>query len=105
MIGYIAATLLSIILQNNSVITTLIYFYDHVFMPMCLYWVVKFSMPGERSLKWLFPVAIFITVSQVAIGVISWIMPSILPSDTSVATKGVLHHIDNAAIDQNRLRR
>jgi len=80
MLGYITATVLSILLQNNSVTGTLIYFYDHIFIPMCLYWVVKLSAPGEKALKWLVPVALFITVSQVAIGILSWVMPWVLPS-------------------------
>jgi O-antigen ligase len=80
MLGYVALTVLSVITQNSDISGTLILFYDRVFIPMCLYWLVKLSAPGEKTLKWLVPVAIYITVTQVAIGSISWVMPSILPS-------------------------
>ncbi len=80
MLGYVVVSVLSILLQSNNVAGTLIYFYDHIFIPMCLYWVVKLSAPGEKPLKWLFPVALWITVSQVAIGILSWVMPWVLPS-------------------------
>ena len=80
MLGYVGVTVASIILQNNSISATLILFYDKVFIPMCLYMLVKLAAPGENTLKWLVPVAFYIVVTQTAIGTISWIMPSVLPS-------------------------
>ncbi|MGB7875299.1 MAG: O-antigen ligase family protein [Anaerolineales bacterium] len=80
MLGYLVVTVTSVIIQNNSVFATLILFYDRIFIPMCLYWVVKLSAPSEKALKWLVPIAVYIIASQVVIGTISWIMPSALPS-------------------------
>lgn len=80
MLGYVGVTIASIIYQNNSISATAILFYDRVFIPMCLYWLVKLSAPGENSLKWLVPVAFYIVVTQIAIGTVSWIVPSALPS-------------------------
>jgi O-antigen ligase len=80
MLGYVVVTVASVILQNDSVSATLIRFYDRIFIPMCLYWVVKLSAPGEKSLKLLVLVALYITATQVAIGTIALIMPSVLPS-------------------------
>jgi len=81
MLAYVVVTVASVILQNNSISATLILFYDRIFAPMCLYWLVKLSAPGENTLKWLVPIALFITITQVAIGTISWVVPSVLPSD------------------------
>lgn len=80
MLAYLGVSVISIILLNNSVSATLILFYDRVFIPMCLYWIVRLSTPGESTLKWLVPIALYITVTQVAIGTISWVIPSVLPS-------------------------
>lgn len=80
MIGYVAFSVLSIILQSNAIVTTLIRFYDSVFIPICLYIVVKLSAPGEKSLKLLVLVSLYIIITQVVIGILSWVMPSILPS-------------------------
>ena len=80
MLGYIGVTVLSIIFQNNSVSTTVIHFYDRVFIPMCLYWIIRFATPGEKSLKWLLPIAAFIALTQIGIGSLSWVFPSVLPS-------------------------
>ena len=80
MLGYVAATVISIIVQNNAVPATLILFYDRTFIPMSLYWLIKLSAPGEKHIKWLLPVALYFIITQVAIGTLSWIMPSALPS-------------------------
>ena len=80
MIIYVVLTVGSIFMQGFDVVATLIRFYDKVFIPMCLFWMVKLSAPQEKNLKWLVLVAFFITVTQVAIGSISWIIPSVLPS-------------------------
>jgi O-antigen ligase len=80
MLAYVVATVFSIILQNDTVAATLTLFYDRTFIPMCLYWVIKLSAPGEKSLKWLVPVALYIVMTQVTIGTLSWFAPSLLPS-------------------------
>lgn len=97
MVAYLGATVVSILLLNDSISATLILFYDRVFIPMCLYWVIKLSAPGENTLKWLVPVALFITVTQIAIGTVSWIMPSVLPSTwtkyVGIRTTGSLNSV------------
>jgi len=80
MLGYVVITVISIFFQNNSISGTMILFYDRVFIPMCLYWIVKLSSPGENTLKWLIPVAFYIVLTQIAIGSVSWIAPSVLPT-------------------------
>jgi len=80
MLGYIIVSIISIFYQNPSASNTLIHFYDRIIIPMCLYWVIKLSGPAEETLKLLVPVALYITFSQVLIGTISWIAPSVLPS-------------------------
>lgn len=80
MLGYLLVSVLSILLQNNDPMQTLIRFYDAVFVPMCLYAIVRITMPGKGLIRWLIPLAVFITVTQAGIGILSWIRPGILPS-------------------------
>jgi O-antigen ligase len=80
MLGYLLVSILSILLQNNDPMQTLIRFYDAVIIPMCLYGIVRISMPGKGLVRWLIPLAVFITVTQAGIGILSWIRPGLLPS-------------------------
>ncbi len=81
MAGYLLVSVLSIILQNNDPMQTLIRFYDAVFVPMCLYGIVRITMPGKGLVKWLIPLMVMITVTQAGIGILSWIRPGLLPSE------------------------
>jgi len=47
---------------------------------MCLYLVIRLYVPNRKSLQLLIPIAVFITITQVAIGMVSWVAPSVLPS-------------------------
>lgn len=80
MLGYVLATTLSIMIQNDSPAATFIRFYDKVVIPMSLYWVLRLSLPGKNLLQWIFPVAVYLLVTQIGIGVLSWYMPHALPS-------------------------
>ena len=80
MAGYILASVFSIVFTNDDVWATLFHFYDRVFIPMSLYLLVRLTTPDERDLKRLMPIVIFILVTQSIIGILSWVMPSVLPS-------------------------
>ena len=78
--GYVVASLGSIAATSADPMATAFLFYDRVFIPMCLYLVIRLVEPDESDLKRLLPVAIFVLLTQTALGVVSWIMPGALPS-------------------------
>lgn len=80
MIGYLIAALLSVVYTSDDVTATTYHLYDRVFVPMCLYLLVRVLRPNERDLKRLLPVVIFILLSQAAIGILSWTSPQTLPA-------------------------
>lgn len=80
MAGYLAFGVFSILLQSSTPQATLYHFYDRVFSPMCLYLIIRLTIPGEQEWRWLLPVLFFIAFSQSAIGIMSWVAPSLLPS-------------------------
>ncbi len=80
MFGYILISLLSIVYSNQQVAATSFLLYDRVVIPMCLYFLVRILQPTEKEMRWLLPVLIFILISQSIIGMLSWLMPQILPS-------------------------
>jgi O-antigen ligase len=80
MIGYIILTIITILIMSNDAMQTIFRFYDLIIIPMCLYMIIRLYVPSEKSLRWLVPIALFITITQVVVGILSWVAPSILPS-------------------------
>jgi O-antigen ligase len=81
MLAYVAVSLVGIFLQNGDPLGTSYQFYDRVIAPVCLYWIIRLSYVNEKQLKWLIPVAFFISISQSFFGILSWYNPNVLPSD------------------------
>lgn len=80
MAGYLIVSVLSIILLNSNPLATFYLYYDRVIVPMCLYTIIRLTAPGEKVWQWLLPIALFISVSQSAIGLLAWVAPGVLPS-------------------------
>jgi O-antigen ligase len=80
MAGYLIVSLLSIYFQNNDPLATVYIFYDRVFIPMCLYLLVRLCDPQEPEIQNLFRVAFFIAISQAVLGILFWSAPSLLPA-------------------------
>lgn len=80
MAGYLIATELSVIYLNNDVMATTYHVYDRIFVPMCLYLLIRLTNPTEKDLRRLLPIFIFILVTQSIIGILSWSAPQLLPS-------------------------
>jgi len=81
MAGYIVATLLSIFYTSEEPAAAVILLFDRVVVPMCLYLVVRLLEPDERDLRWLVPAVVFLLLTQSLIGLLSWTVPGVLPSD------------------------
>jgi len=77
--SYLAATVCSILLLNETPTATTILLYDRGFAPMCVYLAVRMWRPGEEHAKRLIPVLLFIALSQSTIGMMSWVAPHTLP--------------------------
>jgi hypothetical protein len=55
MVSYLALTELSILYVAPDVMASTYHLYDRVFIPMCLYLIVRFVQPDERDLRHLLP--------------------------------------------------
>ncbi|PWB49903.1 MAG: hypothetical protein C3F13_17890 [Anaerolineales bacterium] len=53
--------------------------YDMTFVPFCLYWWIRFAAPVEQDLKRLVPGAFILVLFEVAVGLLSWLEPGMLP--------------------------
>jgi O-antigen ligase len=78
--GYVLATVLSIVFTSDDALATTYLFYDRIFIPVCLYLIIRLVEPDESELRRFVPIGVFILMSQSALGVLQWINPGILPS-------------------------
>jgi len=79
MAGYLVITQLSILYSASSMMESVLHLYDRIFVPMCLYLMVRYIQPDERHLRRLIPIVIFVLLSQTVIGALQWIAPGVLP--------------------------
>jgi O-antigen ligase len=77
--GYLMASVVSILYTSDAPLATAYFLYDRVFIPMCLYLIVRLLSPEERDLRLLLPAVAFLLVSQSLFGLLSWIEPGALP--------------------------
>lgn len=80
MVGYLVVTQLSIIFFSDNISANTYHFYDRVFVPMCLYLLIRLIQPAEKEIKRLIPILIFILITQSIIGFLSWSAPQMLPN-------------------------
>ena len=81
MAGYVIVSLFSIWALNDSPLATTFLFYDRVFIPICLYLIVRLTIQDSHSARRLLPVLVFLVISQSIIGILSWYWPQVLPSE------------------------
>jgi O-antigen ligase len=81
---------------SNEVTATTYHLYDRVFIPMCLYLIVRYTQPGARDLRRVVPIIIFLLLSQAVVGVLQWAAPGVLPGiwldRVGLRTIGTLGH-------------
>lgn len=80
MAGYLIVTQLSVIYLSDDVMANTYYVYDRIFVPMCLYLLIRLLNPSEKDLRRLLPILIFVLITQSIIGILSWSAPALLPS-------------------------
>lgn len=81
MAGYVVASLLSIAYTSRDALATSYILYDRVFIPLCLYLIVRLLQPDQNDLRRLLPAVVFVLLGQTLIGIVSWVAPEVLPSE------------------------
>jgi O-antigen ligase len=79
MLGYLVYSLANIILLTPQPAALTIRFYDRIFVPFCMYWLVRLLNPDDKDLRLLLPIALILILSQAAVGMFSWAAPEVLP--------------------------
>jgi O-antigen ligase len=90
----------NIFLLNQSPVATTIQFYDEVFIPICMYWLIRLVAPSQEDLRRFLWVAFITVVVQASIGVVSWFAPELLPRKWIGSLEGArtVGSLQNAAV-------
>ena len=76
---FLLITFINLLILNPDVNQGLIKLYDLIFVPLCMYWLVRLIAPNEVDLKRLVPVILVLVLSQSIIGLMQWFIPASLP--------------------------
>ena len=58
---------------------TLVSFYDHLAVPIMVFWLVRAIGYDRTDIGWLIAVGAWTVIVQGAIGIFSWVAPELLP--------------------------
>lgn len=77
--AYVFVSAISIFFFDDTPLSTFYVFYDRVISPMMIYLIIRWWNPNAAEIRRLVPVILFVVVSQLIIGLISWFAPALLP--------------------------
>jgi O-antigen ligase len=80
MVIFLGLAAANVFLSGSNLERNAIHLFDHVFVPFCAYWLVRLTAPGEEDLNRLLTVAFITVIIQVAIGLLAWYVPQVVPS-------------------------
>ena len=80
MLIFLGLTLANVFLLSRDPVRSIIELYDELFVPFCMYWLIRLNAPSEKDLKRFLWVAFITLVAQCAIGLLGWFAPQMLPS-------------------------
>jgi O-antigen ligase len=83
LVPFVAIGILSILLLEPApnIIPTLYLFYERLFVPICLYWIVRLTTPHEQDFKRLLPIMLVVVLLQSSIGMLGLFAPEATPPD------------------------
>jgi len=79
--GFLILALVNIQLLAGNPLRETTAFYDHVLVPIALYGLIRVVEPREGELQWLLWLLIGLLLVEAAVGALSWLAPSVLPSE------------------------
>jgi hypothetical protein len=78
-VGYLVATVLSLLYTGVDVALSASHIYDRIFVPLILYLLIRLLEPDEAAFLTLVPVTIFVLYLETFVGIAAWISPGVVP--------------------------
>ena len=79
--AFLGGAAINIVVLTAQVPRTLATFYDQLFVPIVFFWLVRAIGPGPADVRRLTLVGAWTVVVQATIGILSWIVPDVLPGE------------------------
>jgi len=94
---FLGLAMVNILLLTRAYQSSAIALYDRLFVPFCMYVLVRLTAPRKRDLKRFLWVALITLVAQCVIGLLSWFVPQVVPSQwlnrQGARTSGTLRNV------------
>ncbi|MGH2382326.1 MAG: O-antigen ligase family protein [Candidatus Limnocylindria bacterium] len=78
-VGFVVLGVANVLLLSSNPIRMLVAFFDTLFVPITLFWLIRLVDPGSAEIRRLVPVLAMVLLVQIAIGILSWVAPGVLP--------------------------
>lgn len=79
MVAFVGWGIANIFIVYSSPLQKLYMFYDRMFVPFCVYWLIRLAAPGKRDMRRFIGVAFVVVIIQSTIGLLAWFAPQVLP--------------------------
>ena len=80
MFAFLGLAVVSILQLQPDVSTSIIALYDRTVVPFFAYLLIRLTAPGEKDLKRLVPVFLFVLIAELAVSILSLLAPQVVPS-------------------------
>jgi O-antigen ligase len=80
-LAFLGLGVANILLLSDNPSRMLMAFYDRLVVPILLFWLIRAIDPGQRDIQRLAIVGAITVAIQAVIGILAWVMPSVLPSN------------------------
>jgi O-antigen ligase len=78
---FLAITIANVYLFQSNPLPYIILVYDRIFIPMCLYILVRVIEPRQNDLERILPIAMFLIMIESLIGILSQTAPHLVPAE------------------------
>jgi O-antigen ligase len=78
-VGFVVLGIANVLVLSNNPIRMLVAFFDTLFVPIMLFWLIRLIDPGTPEIRRLMPVLAVVLLVEIAIGLLSWVAPGMLP--------------------------
>lgn len=79
MLAFLVLAVANILVYSSDADGSLVHLYDRTLVPFCAYWLLRLTAPRQDALQRLVWVALFLVITQAAVGLLGWYWPQVLP--------------------------
>ncbi|MDY6867095.1 MAG: O-antigen ligase family protein [Chloroflexota bacterium] len=76
---FLGVVVVNILQTANNPKLTLVEFWDMLFSPLCMYWLIRLAAPTKRDLQRFLWIALIIVIFESVLGLLSWFSPGLVP--------------------------